>query len=67
MEATYALLDDKGIILNIILVEKDDFQSLENSKEAAGAASYREIDLELIIGRVGSVYWNGIHWDRVVE
>jgi hypothetical protein len=65
MELTYAMLDTEGVIINVVVAQKDDFEMLDKIKVLENADSYREIDPEVYLIRVGLLYWNGSTWDKV--
>ena len=67
MDTTYAILDDKGIIVNVIVAKKDDTEILNNLVNTHKAASYKEIDLEIYNARVGFLFWNGTEWGKVTQ
>ena len=62
---TYAMLDAEGVIINAVVAQKDDFETLDRIKKMENATSYKEIDPEIYLVRVGSLYWNGSNWDKI--
>jgi hypothetical protein len=63
----YAMLDAEGVIINAVVAQKDDFETLERVKKMENADSYKEIDPELINVQVGKIYWNGTYWDKITD
>lgn len=61
----YAMLDNNSIISNVIVVEKDDFPTLDRIKVLENASSYIEIDPDVYNIRVGCLRWNGSNWEKV--
>jgi hypothetical protein len=61
----YGMVDAEGILLNSVVVVKDDVATLEELKTFHSAADYHLLDPSLYIIRIGEIYWNETHWDLV--
>ena len=59
----YGMVDAEGVLLNIIIAIKDDFETLEIIKTEQNAANYYLLNPNLYVVRIGEIYWNGVHWD----
>lgn len=64
-ELIYGLVDQEGILINPVVVQEGDVETLETLKTHWKASSYHLLDPELYLINVGKIYYNGTHWDLV--
>lgn len=63
----YGLVDAEGVLINAIIITKDDFETLEKIKNLHNAVNSYPIDQSLYIVQVNKMYWTGTHWDSIVN
>lgn len=61
----YGMIDADGVLVNPVVVEKNDYTTLERIKQdTESAVDYAPIDEEVYLIRPGVIKWNGTYWER---
>lgn len=59
----YGLVDSEGVLINPVIVDKNNLSVLDELKTFHNADKYHLLDTSLYVIKIGEIYWNGVHWD----